>query len=384
MSTVQGDVPLVATCARGTERALKHELRALGIERSASGKGAVVFDAPVSAIAEVNVFSRVASRVLWVLARFEADSPEVLTGELAALKFERYLDDARATFAVEAHLRDAPWSHSLYAAQRVKDVVVDRMRARHKPRPEVDVRQPDVRFVLHWEGRQVTFSLDTTGEPLHKRGYRPRDAGPAPMRETLAAALLAIGHADVQRPFVDPCCGSGTLGVEQGLRSLKRYPGARRRFGYERWRFPPSELFEATRRAKERARDEELERPTAPIRVSDIDERQLERARQSLHAAGLTRHVEVTRCDARQVEVGNERPVVVANLPFGERLGREDTRTLEDLYRDLGARIGESTDARAILLSSHPRTEELIGLGPAKRWSLYSGALRTTLHRWDR
>lgn len=376
-------VPLVATCARGTERALKHELSAIGVERSSASKGAVVFDAPLAAVADLNVFSRVASRVLWVLARFDARSPEVLTGELAAVRFERYLDE-RTTFAVEAHLRDAPWSHTLYAAQRVKDVIVDRLRARRKPRPDVDVRRPDVRFVLHWEGSAVTFALDTTGEPLHKRGYRPRDAGAAPMRETLAAAILAIGHADVRRPFLDPCCGSGTLGVEQALRALNRFPGARRRFAFERWRFTPAELREATARAKERARDGERERAEAPIRLSDIDEAQLERAREALANARLTQHVEVTRCDARRVDVGRERTVVASNLPFGERMGRDDMRALEDLYRGLGARIGEAPDARALLLSSHPRTEELIGLGPAKRWALYSGALRTTLHRWDR
>lgn len=375
-------VPIVITCARGCEKALKFELRSVGIERSQAQLGAVACEAELDAIAQLNVFSRIGSRVLWVLAQFRAETPEELCGQLAAIRFEQYLPEG-TTFAVEAHLRAVPWEHSLYAAQRVKDVVVDRMRARRKPRPEVDTRQPIVRFVLHWDAGQVTFALDTTGEPLHRRGYRPRDAGAAPMRENLAAAMLAIGHADVARPFFDPVCGSGTLGIEQGLRALNRYPAIKRRFAFERWRFTPPELRAALGAATQRARDEERSKAEAPIRISDIDPAQVDRARYGIERMGLSRVVEVSLSDATAATFSGERPVVVGNLPFGERLGRDDEKALERLYRELGARLTETPAFRALLLSSHPRAATLLQLGEGKTWPIWSGAIPATLYRWD-
>lgn len=374
---------LVATCARGCERALKFELKDLGIPRSRAAKGAVVFQAPPQGLADVNVFSRIASRVLWVLAEFRADEPDVLTGELAAVPFERFLDED-TTFAIDAHVRGVPWSNSLFAAQRVKDVILDRLRARRAGRPNVDVRQPDVRFMFHWDAGAVTLAVDSTGTALHHRGYRPRDAGVAPMRENLAAAMLAIGHADIRRPFWDPVCGTGTLGIEQGLRSLRRFPGAKRNFAFERWRFSPRELRDALAMAKERALDEEKQEPEAPIRISDFDEQQLERARYGLERMGLSRHVEVRRLNARTLRVSDERPVVVGNLPFGERMGRDDERALKALYQGIGACLEQVPDLRALFLSSHPQTDAWIGLGPHKTWSLYSGSLASVLFRWDR
>lgn len=374
---------LVASCARGCERALKFELKDLGILRSRAAKGAVVFQAPPRALADVNVFSRIASRVLWVLAEFPADTSETLTGELAGIPFERFLD-AETTFAIDAHLRGVAWSNSLYAAQRVKDVIVDRLRAKRIGRPNVDTRQPDVRFMLHWDSGSVTFAVDTTGTALHHRGYRPRSAGVAPMRENLAAALLAIGHADIRRPFWDPVCGTGTLGIEQGLRALRRFPGAKRRFAFERWRFTPRELHQSLAEAKERARDEEKRVPEAPIRISDHDEAQLERARYGLERMGLGQHVEVRHIDATTLRMADERPVVVGNLPFGERMGRDDERALRALYQGIGGALERVPDLRALFLSSHPQTDSWIGLGPHKSWSLYSGALPSVLYRWDR
>ena len=374
---------LVATCARGCERALKFELKDLGVPRSRAAKGAVVFEAPPHALADVNVFSRIASRVLWVLAEFRADEADVLTGELAAVPFERFLDED-TTFAIDAHVRGVAWSNSLYAAQRVKDVILDRLRARRVGRPDVDLRQPDVRFMFHWDSGAVTFAVDTTGTALHHRGYRPRSAGVAPMRENLAAAMLAIGHADVRRPFWDPVCGTGTLGIEQGLRSLRRFPGAKRKFAFERWRFTPQELRDALTLAKERALDEEKPAPEAPIRISDFDEQQLERARYGLDRMGLARHVDIRRLNARTLRVSDERPVVVGNLPFGERMGRDDEQALKALYEGIGRSLESVPDLRALFFSSHPKTDTWIGLGPHKTWSLYSGALASVLFRWDR
>lgn len=378
-------VPQIATCARGCEQALKHELRALGIERSQALKGAVAYEAPLAALADVNVFSRVASRALWVQARFEADREKRLVERLQELPFEAFLDE-KTTFAVEAHLREAPWDHTLYAAQRVKDVIVDRLRDRRGFRPDVDVKRPAVRFVLHWERASVTFSVDTSGAPLHKRGYRV-EGGEAPMKENLAAALLALGHADVRRPFIDPFCGAGTLAIEQALRALRRAPGAERRFSIDRWRRAPvplDELKAALARARERAKDEALSTLPAPIELSDVDPQAVARAREAVERAGLSGHLLPRRADARKVAMPGERPVVTANLPFGERLGGEDLRALRALYAAFGERMRGEKGARLLLFSAFPDTERALGLGPPeKQWQLYSGPLKAALRRWE-
>lgn len=380
------NVPQVATCARGCERALKHELKQLGIERSQSGKGAVLYEAPVAALARVNVFSRVASRALWVLDSFKADRATALIERLSEVPFEDWLSE-KTTFAIEAHLREAPWDHSLYAAQRVKDVVVDRLRAKRRFRPTVDTRTPAVRFVLHWDRADATFSVDTSGAPLHKRGYR-LEGGTAPIKENLAAAILGYGFADVERPFLDPFCGSGTLAIEQALRALKRAPGASRRFGFERWPAAPSELQVALAEARAQAKDEALDELPAPIHLSDLDEAAVRLAEEAVARAGLEGMLVPRQADARSVDIP-ERAVVVANLPYGERLGGEDTQALRELYRDFGARLrqaprGREQGVRVLLYTALEGAEGLFALGaPARQWSLYSGPLRTMLRRWD-
>jgi putative N6-adenine-specific DNA methylase len=376
------NVPQVATCARGCERALKFELNELGIERSVIGRGAVLYEAPLGVLARVNVFSRVASKALWVIARFPAAEPSALLEQLAEVRFEDWLLES-TPFAIDAHLRNAPWDHSLYASQRVKDVVVDRIQTRRGFRPTVDVKNPAVRFVLHWEKADVTFSVDTSGAPLHQRGYR-QDGGVAPIKENLAAAILGYGFADVQRPFLDPFCGSGTLAIEQALRALQRAPGSARRFAFEFWSEVPSELRAALIEARAEAKDLAKDVLPAPIHLSDVDDRAVRLAQQAVARAGLEGLLVPRQADARQAALPGERAVVVANLPYGERLGSDDLQALRALYRDFGERLRQEQGVRVLLYTALERAEQHLALGePTRRWPLYSGPLPTMLRRWD-
>lgn len=380
-STLLRMASCVVTCAHGAERAVKHELKSLGVERSRSGKGAVLFEAPIGTLADVNVFSRTASKALWVLAEMTADREKRLIEQLAEVAFEDHLD-RKTTFAVEAHLRDAPWNHTRFAAQRTKDVIVDRIRETRGFRPDVDPKKPIVRFVLHWEGDQATLSIDTTGMPLHRRGYRT-EGGEAPLKENLAAALLALGHADVIRPFIDPCAGSGTLAIEQALRALRRAPSANRRFSIDRWHQAPDELKQALSDARERAADEAIDELPAPIFARDIDDESVQRTRANAERAGVADYIDVRRADATKTPLDDD-AVVVSNLPYGERLERDDDNALRSLYGGLGERLRAATGVRALLLSAREDTEDLVGIGrSSRRWSLYNGPLRTMLRRWD-
>lgn len=371
---------LVATCARGTERALKFELKSLGATELKSGPGSVTGKATPDQIADANVGSRVASRVLLGLANFEAPTEDDLVSGLADLPFEEWVPKG-ATFAVAAHLRSAAVTHTLHAARRVKDAVVDRFRAQGLGRPNVDTKRPQIRLVLFWERNQVALSLDTSGDSLGRRGYRAA-GGEAPMRETLAAAILALGHADVARPFCDPCCGTGTLGVEQAFRSLRRAPGLGRRFAVDHW--PDDRLgFRAPfRLAQEKAREALRDQLEAPIRLTDWHPEAVALCEESLENAGLRHLITVERVDARKAAI-DEDAVFCANLPFGERLGQKRLQ-LTGFYRTLGERLASLPGRRVLLFTGLEGAEDLLNLGPPKkRWSLYSGPLPAALRRWD-
>lgn len=372
--------PLIATCARGTERAVRLELKRLGVTELQSGPGSVTGVATADAFAAANVTSRCASRILRWLVDVQAPSEDDLVEGLGLFPFEE-LFGPRDTFAVVATLRGAPVTHTLHAARRVKDAVVDRMRDVGRGRPDVDTRHPTLRFFLFWEGERASLSLDTSGEPLHKRGYRVAQ-GEAPMRETLAAAILGMGHADVREPFHDPCCGSGTLGIEHVWRCLDRAPGLKRRFAIDQWRDDRLGLKGPLKRAREAAHDALRDKPKAPVVLTDWHPDALDACEACVQAAGVAEHVTIARVDARKAPY-DDGTTVVSNLPFGERLGKQH-KQLDGFYRTLGERLGGLAGSRLLLFTAHDNAEYLLNLGrPTKRWSLYSGPLKAMLRRWD-
>ncbi len=373
---------LVVTCARGTERALRFELEQLGATGvKGTGRGAVELPTSWEVAARILVESRIAHKVLWRLLRLEAsDEPELISG-LLSFPFESYggRDDS---FAVDAHLHSCPWTHSLFAAQRVKDCLVDRFRDRGLERPSVDTKRPRLRYVFHWEGSQASLSLDLAGASLSRRGYREPNAA-APMRETLAAAILALGHADVQRPFLDPCCGAGTLAIEQAWRALKRAPGLGRQFACEFWPHQEQALSDALRDVRVSVREQQLTELPAPIELGDYHAGAVQSAELQIHAAGLGRYLAPKRRDARKLEAPGERPVIVSNLPFGERISGNNRLQLEGFYRTFGDRLRALPTARVLVFSGHPDAESLLDLGQPRRFSLMSGALAAKLLRYD-
>jgi putative N6-adenine-specific DNA methylase len=376
-------------CARGTEVAVEHELADLGAVDVVTGKGVVSARGPLALMARANVFLRCGNRVLLELQRFDGvQGADDLVERLSRVPFEERLD-AKGTFAVDAHLNQAEWTHSHYAAQRVKDVIVDRLRALGRGRPDVDTRRPSLRFVLHWERQTATLSLDTSGDPLHLRGYRRGVEGAAPMKETLAAAILAMGHADVERAFLDPCCGTGTLAIEQALRALRRAPGRDRRFGFERWSQRSPELDRALALARTEARDLEKRELPAPIRLSDWHKDAVDAAQTCIRQAGLEQHLVVERVDARRAELPSTDKgpgVVCSNLPFGERLGGNRLQ-LDGFYRTLGERFSSLPGLRVILFTAHPGARTLLNLDVhahrSRHWKMKSGDLDAHLYRWD-
>jgi putative N6-adenine-specific DNA methylase len=381
-----------ATCAKGTEGALRRELAALRLARVRGDRGGVAFEGPLEAGMRACLHARTAMRILLELARFPAASADALYEGTRAVEWEAWLT-ARTTLAVEASVSSSAITHSGYAALKVKDAVVDRLRDRLGARPDVDPRDPDFGIVLHLARGEAALSLDLAGEPLHRRGHRAV-TGVAPLKETLAAAILALGGADPELPFVDPMAGSGTLAIEHGLRARRIAPGLSRAFGFQRWpvyRGGPQSLWD---RMKAEARAEILPRAPAPILARDLHPKALAALRKNVAAAGLAEDVAIEEGDARELAPRSPRGTMVSNPPYGERLGggrgeeerggdpRVRERKLAGFYRGLGEMILRHSGWTVVLLSGNPALARALPLRPDVDHRLWNGPLEVRLLRW--
>ncbi|HUL59936.1 MAG TPA: THUMP domain-containing protein [Anaeromyxobacteraceae bacterium] len=384
-----------ATCAKGTEGALRRELAPLRLHALRGERGGVAFEGPLEAGMRACLHARVAMRVLLELARFPAGSREALYEGARAVDWNPWLT-ARTTLAVEATVSSSAITHSGYAALVVKDAAVDALRASHGERPDVDPKDPDVRIVLHLARDQAALSLDLAGEPLHRRGWRAVTTA-APLKETLAAAVLALGHVDPALPFVDPMAGSGTLAIEHALAARHIAPGLGRAFGFQRWPAYRGGPQSAWDRMKAEARAAVLPRAPAPILARDLHPRAVEAARRNAAAAGVGEDVAVEQGDARELHPIAAEGTLVANPPYGERLmgGRageagEETpradavqrRKLAGFYRGLGEMLRRHRGWSAVILSGNPALERAVGLRPEFDHRLWNGPLETHLLRY--
>jgi len=372
-------VRLVATCARGTEGALRRELVAAGLKHVKGERGAVSFAGELEAGLRACLWSRTAMRVLLPLARFPAPDAAALYEGTRSVDWTEWLTD-RTTLAVDATGTSPGITHSGFAALKVKDGVVDVLRERLGARPDVDTRDPDVRIVLHLARGEAEISLDLAGEPLHRRGYRAA-VSEAPLKETLAASVLMLGEVALDRPFLDPMCGSGTLAIEHALAARRLAPGLRRAFAFQRWPRYRGELQSAWDSMKEEARACALPRAPAPVWARDRSAEALEAAQRNARAAGVEADVAFAEADARNMEPLAASGTVCANPPYGERLGARPLQ-LAGFYRGFGSSLRRFSGWDAVLLSGNPLLEREIGLKPQWTHRLWNGPLEVKLVRY--
>jgi putative N6-adenine-specific DNA methylase len=391
MSGAADRMRFFATCAKGTEGALRRELAALRLAAVRGERGGVAFEGRLEAGMRACLHSRTAMRVLVELARFPAPSPEALYEGARAIPWERWLT-VRTTLAVEASVSSSAITHSGYAALKVKDAAVDLLREKLGARPDVDAKDPDVRIVLHLARDEATLSLDLAGEPLHRRGYRAVTTE-APLKETLAAAVLLLGGADPELPFVDPVAGSGTLAIEQALRARRIAPGLSRAFGFQRWPAYRGGPQSAWDRMKEEARALALPRAPAPIVARDLHPKAVLAARRNAAAAGVAEDVLVEQGDARDLEPRFAAGTLAANPPYGERLmgspgeapprdARVQEKKLAGFYRGLAEMLLRHHGWTALLLSGNPLLPRAIPLRPEIDHRLWNGPLEAHLLRY--
>jgi len=363
-----------APCPRGLETALAAELTRIGAVDVTMTDGGAGFAGELALAYRANLESRIASRILWRVGSGPYRDEHGLYELVRAIDWTRHFLPTR-TLRVDTAATRSPLQSLEFATLRVKDAVCDRMRDDAGVRPSIDKRQPDVRVSAYLTERDATIYVDTSGEPLFKRGYR-RDAEEAPLRENLAAGLLALTGWTPSLPLLDPMCGSGTIAVEAALIAADRAPGLARRFGFQKlaWYDGP-----AWQRITQAARDRVRAAPATPtLFASDKADGAVAKTRAHLDAAKVDGFVTVERADALTRAAPAPAGVIVTNPPYGVRLADQDA--LAALYPRLGDALKQRFAGwRASVLTGDLRLAKLIGLKPDRRTPLYNGALECRL-----
>jgi putative N6-adenine-specific DNA methylase len=432
MTDSQG-LPFFAVCARGVEPATASELSRLGATAITPGVGGVNFSGDRATLYKACLWLRTATRVLRPLREFAAANADMLYAQTRRVVWEKILDSTK-TFAVQATIKGssrlarqgdaggpgasqrgsgpggpatgrqgerpqgrggqgeqrqggAPRgeiSHTMFAALKIKDAIVDRLRHEQGSRPNVDRQNPDVIVHAHFEDARCTISLDATGASLHQRGYRDPQAE-APLKETLAAAIIELSGWDGRAPLVDPMCGSGTLVIEAALLSQRVAPGLfREQFAFERWSDHDAPLW---KQLVEEAREAMLDEVPCRLLASDADARAVEAARKSARRAGVDEAIEFVVRPISEAAPGGDpgaakTGVVVVNPPYGERLG--NPAELVAVYRTLGATLRQHFGGwTAWVLTGNQDLAREIGISPAASKRLFNGAIECRLLKLD-
>ena len=365
------------TAAAGTEDLLASELRAMGVVHLREGRGGVRFQGELSTALEACLRLRTAMRVLWPLASFDAPDADALYEGVRALPWNDLIGPQH-TLAVDATGVSETLRHTHFTALKVKDAVCDTVRERTGARPSVDPESPDLRLVAHLSRGRCDLSLDVSGEPLFKRGYR-REPTRASLKETLAASvLLAAGYDG--GPLHDPMCGSGTLAIEAGLLAKRRAPGLGRTFGAERWPTfgPAGRKLLGDLRVK--LRDDEAEGMPSIV-ASDRDPEAVRAA--TLNAQRARLPIVPFEADARELAPLDPPGWVVINPPYGERLEAGGRKNLKTFFWQLGQAWRRLEGHRIAVLAGGPEFESAFGLRPVARRRLYNGPILCELLVYD-
>jgi putative N6-adenine-specific DNA methylase len=368
-----------ATCARGVEPVLADELRALGAADVAPGRGGVGFAGDLGLLYRANLWLRTAVRVLRPILEAHVASPDELYDAVKGVDWSRWMTPDH-TLAVDCNVRDSHITHSKYAALRVKDAICDQFVGKVGRRPSVDVDEPMVGLNLHVHRDHAVLSLDSSGESLHKRGYRPV-LTKAPLNEALAAALVLRTGWTGETPFADPLCGSGVLPIEAAWLALRRPPGlTRRRFGFQGWMDYDVRLWTALR---DEARAAVRKALPAPVLGSDVRGDAVASANGNARAAGVGHLLRFERRDVRDFRPPDGPPgVILCNPPYGERIG--DEKELVGLYRLLGEVFSQRRPGwTAFVFTGNRNLARAIGLRPAAEVPLFNGKIPCRLLRFD-
>jgi putative N6-adenine-specific DNA methylase len=361
---------MIAQCMFGFEDLLQQELRDLGIYESQILNRAVRFEGGLKELYTTNLQLRTAIRVLVPVLHFEAENENDLYLGMFRFSWEQ-LFSVDQTFAVSCTLHTKKFNHSQYVALKSKDAIVDRFRKQFGKRPDVDARNPDIKITIHISDNKVAVSIDSSGEPLYKRGYRD-ETNLAPINEVLAASLLLRTGYNGSQVFVDPMAGSGTFLIEAALLARKIPPGAfRRYFGFSRWKNYDKELWH---QIGEAASAQSLEKAPQPIMGGELSENVYRKARVNLKEAEVDEDIQLYCADFAELRnPGASEGIMLMNPPYGERMHQEDIALL---YAKVGSIMKQNWSGFSVwILTSNLEAAKKIGLKPSRKVVAFNGAL---------
>jgi putative N6-adenine-specific DNA methylase len=365
---------LIATAAMGLEAIVAKEVKELGYECQVDN-GKVIFKGDETAIARANMWLRTADRIKILVGDFKAYSFDELFENTKKLPWENFLPvDAEFPVqgkSVKSKLYSVPDCQAI-----VKKAIVERLRTAYKRTSWLDETGPlfKIEVAIHKDVASIT--LDTSGQGLHKRGYRIGQ-GEAPLKETLAAALIQLTTWNPDRPFVDPFCGSGTIPIEAALIGQNIAPGFNREFLSENWPMMPAEVWEKTR-----LEAEDLANYDQPLEIlgTDIDHRMIEVSKENAMEAGLGDLVKFKQMQVRDFTSELEYGIIVGNPPYGERLG--ERKEVERMYQEMGKAFEKLDTWSVYMMTSHENFEQCYGKQATKKRKLFNGFIRTDYYQY--
>jgi putative N6-adenine-specific DNA methylase len=365
-----------APCPRGLESVLATELGGLGAEKVTATDGGVAFGGPIDLAYRANLESRLASRILWQVGHGAYRDEQDIYQLALDLDWPQWFRADR-TLRVDVAATRSPLTSLEFATLRIKDAVCDRHRAGSGVRPSVSKDQPDVRVHAYLTAGEATLYLDTSGEPLFKRGYR-RQTAEAPLRENLAAGLLRLAQWQPGTPLLDPLCGSGTIAIEAALIALDIAPGLKRTFGFQKLAWYDGSAWQKIKQAAQRRA-----RSAVPenIHARDVDAAALRQCHLNIEAAGVAGAIVLEQIDALVGTAPANEGAIVTNPPYGVRLA--GSHALAEFYPRLGDALKQRFAGwTAFLLSGDARLPKLIGLKASRRTPLFNGALECRLYEY--
>lgn len=365
----------VAKTFAGIEHFLAEELENLGAQNCKIMSRSVSFEGPFDLLYRANYYCRTALRILWRQKSFTFTSNRQFYEQLFEFPAEKFLD-RNGTLAVHTTMADSIFKTPLYASVLAKDAICDRFRDLYDVRPDVDRESPDVQFQIHIYKDEAQLFLDSSGESLHKRGYKVRNH-PAPINEVVAAAMIMRSGYHGECDFIDPMCGGATLPIEAAMQALNIPAGFYRRdYGFLHWKNFDARLWKNIKQEAQIKDDVDVN-----FYGSDINSRFLEAARDNVEKARLSDFIMLERRDMRSAKPVRTPALVMLNPPYGERLEVDD---ICELYKEIGDTLKNNfSGCRAFMISSDLKALKHIGLKPSQKTILFNGPLECRFVGYD-
>ncbi len=366
---------LIAKTFQGLEEVLAKELINLGADNVEILRRGVGFTGDLEMMYKANLYCRTALRILKPVFRFEAKDADEVYEKVKQFNWASYLDPFK-TFAVDSVVFSDNFKHSKFLAYKVKDAIADYFNEKTGERPSVRIVNPDVQLNIHVAQEHCTLSIDSSGESLHKRGYRVEQTD-APLNEVLAAGLLLLAGWEGKTDLIDPMCGSGTLLIEAAMIALNIAPGIYRSgFAFEKWNDFDQELFDRL------YNDESQEREfTCKIYGSDILQKAIAIAEDNVKSAGLSKYISLQTSSFQSLSAPSKNALIIFNPPYGERIGARD---LGELYAMIGTKLKHDFEGmEAWVITTQNEASEKIGLRPSRKIKLMNGPIDCEFRKYE-